>query len=134
MGILDVKIELSTYPFWKIRNERLRRLKSIVVRSISDSSNQISTSTSSNQKAPEAYNGLHMPEILYSAAAADDVDGFLGVLEQVSIEKKLECSDILQLLTPSGNTLLHVAVINRCVGNVKLLTLSFSGTYSEAKH
>ncbi|KAK9734038.1 hypothetical protein RND81_04G110300 [Saponaria officinalis] len=62
-----------------------------------------------------------MPDVLYWAAATDDVDGFLGVLEQVSIEKKLEFSEILQLLSPSGNTLLHVAVINRCVGNVKLL-------------
>ncbi|KAK9664188.1 hypothetical protein RND81_14G024500 [Saponaria officinalis] len=133
MGILDVKIELSTDPSWKIRNERLKSLKSIVVRSISDSS-QISPATSSNQlanceivaadsspKPPEAYNGLEMPEILYRAAAENDVDGFLGVLEQVSIEKKLEFTEILQLVTPSRNTLLHVAVINRGIENVKLL-------------
>ncbi|KAK9664185.1 hypothetical protein RND81_14G024300 [Saponaria officinalis] len=134
MGLLDVKIQVSTFPSWKIRNERLQRLKSVIVRSNSHEI-QLSTSTSSSQfgngeiqpsdSSPpvvqQTCNDVDMPDVLYQAAATDDVDGFLSVLEQVSLKMDVEFLNILQLLTPSGNTLLHVAVINGCEGNVKLL-------------
>ncbi|KAK9664194.1 hypothetical protein RND81_14G025000 [Saponaria officinalis] len=129
MGLLDVKIEVSKNRSWKIRNERLQRLKSVVVRSNSSTatassrlaSGEIQPSDSSPPVVQQTCDDVDMPDVLYSAAATDDVDAFLGVLEQVSIEKMLEFSDILQLLTPSRNTLLHVAVVNRCAENVTLL-------------
>ncbi|KAK9664190.1 hypothetical protein RND81_14G024700 [Saponaria officinalis] len=134
MGLLDVKIQVSTLPSWKTRNKRLQKLKSVSLRS-NNGEIQLSTSTSSGQLAnaeiqpsdssppvvQETYDDVDMPDVLYSAAAIDDVDAFLSVLEQVSLRMDVEFLNILQLLTPSGNTLLHVAVINGCEGNVMLL-------------
>ncbi|KAK4577538.1 hypothetical protein RGQ29_027886, partial [Quercus rubra] len=46
---------------------------------------------------------------LYRAAKEDDVDGFIDALERISKDKELPLSAIFKQVSPSGNTLLHIA-------------------------
>ncbi|GAB4824961.1 hypothetical protein Ancab_007833 [Ancistrocladus abbreviatus] len=120
MGILDVKITIATESRWAKRNKRLKRLqsasKSIFIQKII----QPERRSQSNHQA-------YMDVELHNAAAAnqDDVDGFIGALERVSAEKRLTLSDIVEQVSPLGNTLLHVAASHNNENIVRLLLYHF---------
>ncbi|GMG98593.1 hypothetical protein Nepgr_000433 [Nepenthes gracilis] len=60
---------------------------------------------------------------LHKAVATheDDVDGFISVLERVSTEKGYSLSDIFRQVSPSWNTLLHVAANHDNLGIMQLI-------------
>ncbi|XP_056690455.1 uncharacterized protein [Spinacia oleracea] len=67
-------------------------------------------------------NGKYMPVKLYRAAAnKDDADHFVHVIEEIAAEKSLDLSQIIQQVTPLGNTLLHVAASHGNEESVNLL-------------
>ncbi|GAB4824951.1 hypothetical protein Ancab_007823 [Ancistrocladus abbreviatus] len=121
MGILDVKIEIAQGSEWRNRNQRIERMRSAACASSQpngpSSSSQIQTSNGSRQHptstSPEGQQGdsnsKYMDAELYRAATKRDVDGFISALERVSTNEGLSCSGIFRLVSPVGNTLLHIA-------------------------
>ncbi|GAB4824956.1 hypothetical protein Ancab_007828 [Ancistrocladus abbreviatus] len=65
----------------------------------------------------------YMDVQLYEAAATDDddVDAFISALEKVSDQKGYALSEIFQQVSPSGNTLLHVAASHHNEKIVRLI-------------
>lgn len=100
MGILDVKIDIAKGSRWMDQNRRIEKLRtrSILVSTLPELDSR------EDHGKPN-----HMDLELYWAAARNDVDGFINVLERVSTEKELSLSAILESVSPLGNTLLHVA-------------------------
>ena len=95
----DVKIDVTRQTRMERRNPNL------------------ATSSSSQSLEEENYNSTHrlMDLDLYKAATKDDVDGFIDALERISNEKELPLSAIFEQVSPSGNTLLHIAAsLNNC--------------------
>ncbi|KAL3739454.1 hypothetical protein ACJRO7_020815 [Eucalyptus globulus] len=62
---------------------------------------------------------------LYEAAKSGDANKFIKALEEVSVSKKLALSLIFNQVTPSGNSLLHVAASSEKEDVTKLILSHF---------
>ncbi|KAF3947120.1 hypothetical protein CMV_026704 [Castanea mollissima] len=113
----DVKIDVARQNRREIRKERARRMKqlratfkpnSLLPDHTNGPNNQ---ATSSSQSTLEEQNSTHrfMDLDLYRAATKGDVDGFIDALERISKDKELPLHAIFKQVSPSGNTLLHIA-------------------------
>ena len=76
-----------------------------------DHTNDPNQAASSSQSTLEEQNSTYrfIDLDLYRAAKEDDVDGFIDALERISKDKELPLSAIFKQVSPSGNTLLHIA-------------------------
>ncbi|KAF3964459.1 hypothetical protein CMV_011249 [Castanea mollissima] len=116
-GSEDIKINVARQNRREIRKERARRMKqlratfkpnSLLPDHTNGPNNQ---ATSSSQSTLEEQNSTHrfMDLDLYRAATKGDVDGFIDALERISKDKELPLHAIFKQVSPSGNTLLHIA-------------------------
>lgn len=112
MGRIDLLIQLERErPSQRLnlrerRNQRLRTISSASSASIHNNLEVGSSSLGTDGDGP--HYDLMDPQF-YSAAAEDDADGFLDVVERLSREKNLTLAAIFDQVTPLKNTFLHVA-------------------------
>ncbi|GMG98585.1 hypothetical protein Nepgr_000425 [Nepenthes gracilis] len=129
MELLDVQIEIAHGSEWRIRNQRIERLKSAPIPRIQVNGSSSSSPANSGEQAltsptPEGNgsgNDKFMDAELYRAATKNDVDGFIGFLERLSIEKGLCFLEIFRQISPLGNTLLHIAASHGNDETVRLI-------------
>ncbi|GAB2211525.1 hypothetical protein Droror1_Dr00024840 [Drosera rotundifolia] len=111
MGLLDLKIEIARGKRWIGRNQRLEKLKAEQTKPKPIPQNSNSTTSSSSKGGKQQPASQYMDVELYNATTMDkdDVDAFIEVLERVAAKKRYAFEDIFQQVSPSGNTLLHLA-------------------------
>lgn len=105
----DVKIDIVRRNRMETGKERVHRMKQLT----DDHTNDPNQAASSSQSTLEEQNTTHSYRFidldLYRAATKDDVDGFIAALERISKDKELPLRAIFKQVSPSGNTLLHIA-------------------------
>ena len=130
-GSESVKIDVARQNRRNIRKERIRRMKQLRATfnansPLPDHTNDpnINQVTSSLQSTSEEQNSTDrfMDFDLYRAATKGNVDGFIDALERISKDKELPLHAIFKQVSPSGNTLLHIAVAS-VVNNRKMVRL-----------
>lgn len=106
-----MKIEIAQGKRWIGRNQRLEKLKAEQTKPKPMPQNSNSTTSSSSKGGKQQPASQYMDVELYNAATMDndDVDAFIEVLERVAAKKRYAFEDIFQQVSPSGNTLLHLA-------------------------
>ena len=127
----DVKIDVARQNRRNIRKERILRMKQLRATfnpnsPLPDHTNDpnINQATSSLQSTSEEQNSTErfMDLDLYRAATKGNVDGFIDALERISKDKELPLHAIFKQVSPSGNTLLHIAAAS-VVNNRKMVRL-----------
>ena len=112
VAMQDVEVDVAKQN----RKERERRIKQLretfnPSSPLPDDTNDPNQAASSSQSTLEEQNSTHrfIHLDLYRAAKEDDVDGFINALERISKDKELPLRAIFKKVSPSGNTLLHIA-------------------------
>ena len=118
-------VKIDVVPTQTRMERRLIRMEQLTKRFTSNPnpSSLLATSSSNSSKSTKEQSldhtnseeeniiGAHrfMDLDFYKAVIKDDVDGFIDTLERVTTEKELSLHAIFEQVSPSGNSLLHIA-------------------------
>ncbi|KAI6672972.1 hypothetical protein NL676_000878 [Syzygium grande] len=110
----SVAISIDESATMALPNERLEALKA----------RYVPTPNNQQQVGDGDLNKI-MDRVLYEATKEGDVEKFVDALEEVSESRKLALSLIFDQVTPSGNSLLHVAASSGKDDVVELILIHF---------
>ncbi|KAF8034609.1 hypothetical protein BT93_C0803 [Corymbia citriodora subsp. variegata] len=111
---MDYAISIPRNETWATRTERLEVLQA---RSVPTPENQ--------QQLEDGDLNKIMDRELYEVTKDGDVEKFINALEKVSESRKLALSLIFNQVTPSGNSLLHVAASSGSEDVMELILIYF---------